>query len=201
MLSQVGILAPQQVDTIFMTFSGRCSRIPDDLVWIYSIYQLEIWQLHGSEDVANVLHLACVFFQDSKKSRCVRRHTVRPVPELDEKGLLGLAIVLPVSVFGIFGNFMVIVAVRRYKDLRTKHVCDIAEAYPKATAKLWNFSTILVGLGVLAIYALVMFEMWLRDLKNVRKSEGVCKLDPSMRYQRKMIRTVSVMTTAFLCTG
>ncbi|WKY13972.1 hypothetical protein Q1695_004644 [Nippostrongylus brasiliensis] len=86
-------------------------------------------------------------------------------------------------------------------DRSTIVFCDIAEAYPKATAKLWNFSTILVGVGVLAIYALVMFEMWLRDLKNVRKSEGVCKLDPSMRYQRKMIRTVSVMTTAFLCTG
>ncbi|XGW06987.1 hypothetical protein V3C99_016920 [Haemonchus contortus] len=106
---KVGMLAPQQTTTIFMTFSGRCSRIPDDLVWLYSIYQLEIdenaatgiktekfstktirrvWQLVGSEDVANVLHLACVFFHDSKKGRCLRRHTVRPVPELDEAGML-----------------------------------------------------------------------------------------------------------------
>uniref|UniRef100_A0A7I5EDD8 VASt domain-containing protein n=1 Tax=Haemonchus contortus TaxID=6289 RepID=A0A7I5EDD8_HAECO len=106
---KVGMLAPQQTTTIYMTFSGRCSRIPDDLVWLYSIYQLEIdenaatgiktekfstktirrvWQLVGSEDVANVLHLACVFFHDSKKGRCLRRHTVRPVPELDEAGML-----------------------------------------------------------------------------------------------------------------
>ncbi|KAK6757070.1 hypothetical protein RB195_015101 [Necator americanus] len=106
---KVGIIQPQEVITLFMTFSGRCSRIPDDIVWIYSIYQLEItddaaarvkaekfstktirklWHLHGSENVANVLHLACVFFRDSKKGRCLRRHTVRMVPELDEKGLL-----------------------------------------------------------------------------------------------------------------
>nr|CDJ80448.1 Protein C14A4.8 [Haemonchus contortus] len=85
---KVGMLAPQQTTTIYMTFSGRCSRIPDDLVWLYSIYQLEVWQLVGSEDVANVLHLACVFFHDSKKGRCLRRHTVRPVPELDEAGML-----------------------------------------------------------------------------------------------------------------
>ncbi|KAE9420602.1 hypothetical protein Angca_001919 [Angiostrongylus cantonensis] len=109
MTPKIGMFEPQEVQTIFMTFSGRCSRIPDDLVWLYSIYQLEItdeaaaaikaekfstktirriWQLHGSKDVTNVLHLACVFFRDSKKSRCLRRHTVRPVPELDEKGML-----------------------------------------------------------------------------------------------------------------
>ncbi|EYB96753.1 hypothetical protein Y032_0147g2589 [Ancylostoma ceylanicum] len=109
MTPKVGIIQPQEVITLFMTFSGRCSRIPDDLVWLYSIYQLQItddaasgiktekfstktirkiWHLHGSDDVANILHLACVFFRDSKKGRCLRRHTVRMVPELDEKGML-----------------------------------------------------------------------------------------------------------------
>ncbi|RCN43204.1 hypothetical protein ANCCAN_10779 [Ancylostoma caninum] len=88
MTPKVGIVQPQEVITLFMTFSGRCSRIPDDLVWLYSIYQLQIWHLHGSDDVANILHLACVFFRDSKKGRCLRRHTVRMVPELDEKGML-----------------------------------------------------------------------------------------------------------------
>ncbi|CAJ0589192.1 unnamed protein product [Cylicocyclus nassatus] len=103
------MLAPQEVIYLYMTFSGRCSRIPDDLVWLYSIYQLEIkdeavaaiknekfstktirkiWHLHGAEHVANILPLACVFFRDSKKGRCLRRHTVRMVPELDEEGLL-----------------------------------------------------------------------------------------------------------------
>ncbi|KAK6030889.1 hypothetical protein OSTOST_02964 [Ostertagia ostertagi] len=35
----------------------------------------------------------------------------------------------------------------------------------------------------------------------MQKTEGVCKVDPSLRYQRKMIRTLSVLMTAFLCTG
>ncbi|KAK6012171.1 hypothetical protein OSTOST_22684 [Ostertagia ostertagi] len=65
------------------TIRRDCWRTPRSTPWL-----LQIWQLHGSEEVANVLHLACVFFHDSKKGRCLRRHTVRPVPELDEKGML-----------------------------------------------------------------------------------------------------------------
>lgn len=39
------------------------------------------------------------------------------------------------------------------------------------------------------------------DCQSVQKSEGACVLDPSLRYQRKMMKTLSVIMSVFFCSG
>ncbi|KAK6757074.1 hypothetical protein RB195_015102 [Necator americanus] len=53
----------------------------------------------------------------------------------------------------------------------------------------------------MAVYTVTALIMWFRDWQNVSKLEGSCVLDPSLRYQRKMIRTLSVFISVFFCSG
>ncbi|EPB72658.1 hypothetical protein ANCCEY_08252 [Ancylostoma ceylanicum] len=80
-------------------------------------------------------------------------------------------------------------------------VCNIALSYPDELGSPWNICVIGVCIAIISVYAITTSIMWFRDWQNVRKSEGACVLDPSLRYQRKMMKTLSVLMSVFFCSG
>ncbi|RCN43203.1 hypothetical protein ANCCAN_10778 [Ancylostoma caninum] len=80
-------------------------------------------------------------------------------------------------------------------------VCNIPLSYPNELGSSWNICVIGVSVAIMTVYAATTSIMWFRDWQNVRKSDGACVLDPSLRYQRKMMKTLSVLMSVFFCSG